>query len=328
MLRNAESRNLIVVGTEVISHTYGMSVSTIRGLEVFCAIIEAGSITAAAARLGLSQPAVSQQIAKLENHLGLTLFAREHGRIRPTETALALYEEASQAFDGLERVINLARDIRSLDRGVLRVAAPHSASAVYLPQAIKTLIDGRPNLRVTVHLGTYERIVGLVAAREVDIGIAKAPIHSTAVDTISIFESPLAGVALSSHPIIRARSAGIAELVGEPLIMVGRGRPWRDQIDARFRSAGVAARVAVETQSVESACGFAAQGFGIAIVPKWLGDAVRGPELASVPLEIGITHEFVVAFPTRTRRKTLAVDFARACREASKLTAVNNAAAE
>ena len=294
-----------------------MNVSTIRGLEVFCAIIESGSVTGAAARLAMSQPAVSQQIAKLENRLGLTLFIREHGRVRPTETALTLYEEASLAFDGMERVINLARDIRSLDRGVLRVAAPHSASAVYLPRALKTLIDGRPNLRITVELGTYERILNLVAAREVDIGIAKAPIYSAAIESIPIHESALAAVVRRDHRLATAARAGIRDLAGEPLVMVGRGRPWRDQIDDRFRAAGFAARVAVETQSVESACGFAAEGFGLAIVPQWLGAAVAGPDLVPVPLDIGIAHQFVVVFPTRTRRKAMAMDFAEACRAAS-----------
>jgi DNA-binding transcriptional LysR family regulator len=294
-----------------------MSVTTIRGLEVFCAVIEAGGVTAASARLGMSQPAVSQQIAKLEDHFGLTLFVREHGRIRATETALSIYEEASQAFDGLERVLSLARDIRSLDRGTLRIAAPHSASATYLPRAIKMLVADRPNLRVSVQLGTYEKIVGMIAAREVDIGIAKGPILNPGVETIALYTSLLVAAARVDDPIATATRIGARELAREPLIMLGRGRPWRDEIDAQFRAAAVAARVAVETQSVESACAFAAEGFGVAIVPEWLAHGLSRPEVTLVPLELGIRHEFVVAFPVRTRRRDLAADFAKACRLAS-----------
>lgn len=314
--RGHDSRNLIVVATAPISQTYGMSVATIRGLEVLCAVIETGGFTAAAGALRLSQPAVSQQVAKLEDALGLTLFVREHGGIRPTETALMLYEEANQAFDGLDRVINLARDIRSLDRGVIRVAAPHSVSATYLPRALKRLVDGRPNLRVLVQLGTYERIVGLVAAREVDIGIAKAPVMAVGVESIPFHTCPLVGVVGTDHRLASGAALGIAELAREPLIMIGRGRPWRDQIDARFRDVGVAARVVVETQTVESACGFAAEGFGLAIVPEWLVSGLARPYLASIPLDIGIKHEFEVIFPMRTRRRAMATDFAEACRAA------------
>ncbi len=294
-----------------------MSVSTIRGLEVFCAVIESGGVTAASAQLGLSQPAVSQQIAKLENHFGLTLFVREHGRMRATETALTLYEEASQAFDGMERVLNLARDIRSLDRGTLRIGAPHSASSTYLPRAVKTLVSERPNLRVNVQLGTYEHLVALVAAREVDIAIAKAPITNAGVETISINKSPLVAVMREEHPRARDRSIGIAELAREPLVLIGRGRPWRDEIDARFRGAAVVPRVAVETQSVETACAFAAEGFGVAIVPQWLAAGLARPGVTLVPLDLDIRHEFLVAFPVRSRRRNLALDFAEACRKAS-----------
>ena len=300
----------------VISQTYRMSAATIRGLEVLCAVIESGGFTSAAATLGLSQPAVSQQIAKLEDALGLTLFVREHGRIRPTETALMVYEEATLAFDSLDRVINLARDIRSLDRGAIRIAAPHSLAGTYLPRAVRRLVEGRPNLRVLVQLGTYERIVGLVAAREVDIGIAKAPVRSEGVETIPIRSCPLVGVVSSNHPRISGEPMGIVQLAREPLIMIGRGRPWRDQIDARFRDHGLAARVVVETQTVGSACGFAAEGFGLAIVPEWLANGLERSDIATVALDIGIEHRFEVIHPARTRRKAIAIDFAEACRSA------------
>ena len=289
----------------------------IRGLEVFCAVIEAGGVTAASGRLGMSQPAVSQQIAKLEDHFRLTLFVREHGRMRATETALTLYEEATQALDGMERVLSLARDIRGLDRGTLRVAAPHSASSTYLPRALKALMADRPNLRVSVQLGTYEHIIGLVAAREVDIAIAKAPVTNEGVETIPISRSPLVAVMRRTHPLALATSGGIAELAREPLILIGRGKPWRDEIDARFRGAAVVARVAVETQSVETACAFAAEAFGVAIVPQWLAVGSANSDLSLVPLDLDIRHEFVVAFPVRTRRRELAVDFADACRKAT-----------
>jgi len=290
-----------------------MSTSTLRGLEVFCALIEAGSATGAALRLGLSQPAVSQQIARLEENLGLSLFVRENGRMRPTETALTIYDEASHAFDGLTRVMDLARDIRGLDRGVLRIAAPHSSSATYLPKALKRLTADHPRLRITVHLGTYERIVTLVAAREVDLGIAKAPILSPGVEQVDICSSGLVVVTLAHHPLAAKPALNLEDLAHVPLIMIGRGRPWRDEIDVAFRKSGIAPQVAVETQSVESACGFAAEGFGAAIAPAWLAEGLMRGDIAVTRFDSGIEHRFLVVFRSRTRNAQLATDFARAC---------------
>lgn len=308
------SRNLIVDLGRVISQCYGMTTSTIRGLEVFCTVIEAGSATAAARRLSMSQPAVSQQIARLENELSLALFVRENGRMRPTETALLIYEEASNAFDGLTRVTDMARDIRGLDRGILRVAAPHSSSATYLPKALKRLTADHPKLRLSVHLGNYATIVSLVAAREVDLGIAKAPITAPGVEQVEICNSALAVVTLASHSLSAHATLDLSALAQEPLVMIGRGQRWRDEIDAAFRRSGIAPRVVVETQSVESACGFAAQGFGAAIVPAWLARGTAASSLSVIPFEIGIQHRFVVIYPSRTQNAELARDFADACR--------------
>ena len=289
-----------------------MSTSILRGLEVFCALIEEGSATAAAQRLGMSQPGVSQQVSRLETALNLTLFVRENGRMRPTETALTLFEEATHAFDGLDRVLNLARDIRGLERGMLRVAAPYSMAATYLPRAIKSLTAEHPQLRIQIHLGTYERIVSLASARKVDLGIAKAPILASGLESIEICRSPLVAVMAQTNPLAGKARLVLKDLSQEPMIMIGRGRSWRDEIDIAFRRKGVAMRVSVETQSVESACGFAAEGFGTAIVPAWLTGALSRDDVAVIPFEIDIEHRFLVIYPKRAQRHGIAQDLADA----------------
>lgn len=298
-----------------------MTSTLFRRLEVFCAIVETGSATAAAERLRLSQPAVSQQLSRLEEELGLTLFVRSNGRMRPTETALTIFDEARHAFDGIDRVLNLAQDIRGLDRGLLRIAAPHSLAATCLPQALKKLAAGRPRLRISVALGTYEKIVSLVAAREADLAIAKAPVMSPGLDSIEIGATPLVAVLAADSPFAAAPELDLPALARTPLVMIGRGRPWRDEIDVAFRKAGIAPMVAVETQSVESACGFAAEGFGVAIVPDWLAQALSRTDVVRRPLAMGIEHRFLVVYPSRSRMGDLAAAFAGHCRDAGSFAA-------
>lgn len=148
--------------------------------------------------MGISQSAVSQSILKLESELGLTLFVREHGRMRPTETAFTLYEESSRAFDGLDRVFNLARDLRGFQRGQLRLAVPYSVASSYLPKALKQIARQQPKLRFAIKLGNYQRIIGWVAAREVDLGIAKLPIMVPGVESVPICSSKLVAVIRTS----------------------------------------------------------------------------------------------------------------------------------
>lgn len=293
-----------------------MASATFRRLEVFCAVLETGGATQAGLRLNMSQPGVSQNLAKLEDELGIALFLRENGRLKPTEAALLLFEEASAAFDGLDRVLNLARDIRGFDRGLLRIAAPHVISGTYLPRALAALALEHPRLRFSVQLGQYDRIVGLVAAREVDVGIAKLPILAPGVDSVDICSSPILAVRAASRPPPSGPTLGLADLASEPLIMIGRGKTWRSDIDVAFRRAGIAPRVAVETQSVSSACGFAEAGFGTALVPEWPARTLLGTGLRGYPCDIGIEHRFVVAFPTRSPQADFASSFAEALRAA------------
>ena len=286
----------------------------IRRLEVFCAVIEAGGATRAAAQMGLSQPAVSQQIARLEKELGVVLFVRSHGRMRPTETALAFYDETRQAFDGVERVLSIARDYRRLDRGLLRVAAPHSAAPRLVPVALRRLMAEHPRLRLSVRLGSYAQINAMVSAREVDLGLSKLPTPA-GVETCEVLSTELCAVLAEGAVLPGAGPVDPAGLATQPLVMIGRGRPWRDEIDAAFRRLGIAPRVAVETQSVASAVGFAAAGFGTAIVPHWLALGLVGASRVR-PLDLPIRHSFVVVHPVRTPLAELAADFASALRAA------------
>lgn len=282
--------------------------ATIRRLEIFCAVIETGSATRAAAALGMSQPAVSQQVARLEAELGLVLFARENGRLRPTEMALAFYDETRTAFDGMDRVLRIARDMGRQDRGLLRVAAPHSAGTTILPRALRRLASDRPRLRFAITFGSYATINAMVSAREIDLALSKLPVPA-GVETVPVLDTGLVAIASPAYPLGGTGAVSPRQLAEMPLVMIGRGRPWRDEIDLAFRRQGIAPRVAVETQSVGSAVALVEQGFGTAVVPEWLAVAT-GTDCLVRPLDLPVRHSFVVLYPIRTAMSGLAEEFA------------------
>lgn len=132
------------------------------------------------------------------------------------------------------------------------------------------------------------------------------------VDSVEICASPIPAVRAAGRPAPDGAALGLADLASEPLIMIGRGKTWRSDIDVAFRRAGIAPRVAVETQSVSSACGFAREGFGTALVPEWPARTLLGSDLRGYPCAIGIEHRFVVAYPARSAQTDFARSFARA----------------
>jgi DNA-binding transcriptional LysR family regulator len=130
---------------------------TLRHLRVFRAIMATGSATAAADKLAITQPAVSQQLAQLEEALDLRLFERKAGRLVATDQAVELHREVANAFDSIERIVNLASRLRADAPSVLRIGAPHSLGFQVLPQICGAFSARYPGLAFEHQAGRYPR---------------------------------------------------------------------------------------------------------------------------------------------------------------------------
>jgi DNA-binding transcriptional LysR family regulator len=289
-----------------------------RQLETFRAVLDAGSASAAARVLGLSQPAVSRQLAQIERELGLDLFAREHGKLVPTAHATALYDEVAYAFEGVERVLNLAARMRSHNTGTLRIAVPHSFCEVLLPKIVAQLARTHARLRYAVELGSYSAILAMIAKREVDLGILKAPVSHAGVSTLPLVQSDAVCALPRAHRLAAARSVKVADIAREPLVLLGRNTPWRHDIHALFQRAGCTPEVKLDTHSVGAVCGFVANGLGVSIVPELLAAQFVPRGIVLRPIAERIAHDFVVGFPKGLTRAGLVEEFSRHARQVAK----------
>ena len=289
-----------------------------RQLEIFRAVIATGSATAAAHLLGMTQPAVSRSLAQLERDMGLELFSRDKGKLTPTAHATSLSGEVALAFEGLDRVANAAARMRSHQAGTLRVAAPYSTCEMLLPLTLSRLAKSHRDLRFSVEVGSYEAILGMVARREVDVGIVKEPVAHPGVSTIPLAESRAVCALPEGHRLTRSRVISVNTIAGEPLILIGRNAPWRHDIHALFRKAGYQPVIRLETHSVGAACGFVACGMGIAIVPELLAAQFAGRGIVLKPLEADIRHRFAIGYPTGMKRSGLVTAVAKEAQAAAR----------
>src|SRR5262245_47703319 len=153
----------------------------VRLLEAFRAVVDHRSVTQAAASLGVTQPAVSAQIAKLEQELGFSLFDRGNGRLKPTAEGLLFYAEASKALTGIDRLARAAEQIRTAQLGRLIIASHPSAAISLLPPLIAAFLAERPGVRIRLVSRHSDVINQLLPATSYDLGIAELPIDETAV---------------------------------------------------------------------------------------------------------------------------------------------------
>lgn len=288
----------------------------IKAMEVFRAIVNLGSVTAAARSLKIGQPAASRLLAQLEEVVGFKLFNRHKGRLQPTPQALMLFEEVDLALQGVERVAALARDIRDTNVGQLRVVAPPSFAEGPLVKLISGFLTAHPKIHVDIDSRSRPTVMNLVATRTVDCGFGKPPMDHPGIRQRPLVCSPTVCVLPPEHPLSRSRRPlSAAQLDGQPLILVGhRSGDTRTRIDLAFQQAGVHPHVRLETHNVGAACALAATGIGIAIVNElltrhslWTGVGIRRFD----PL---IEQEYVFMSSANVRETPLTEAFYAHCR--------------
>jgi DNA-binding transcriptional LysR family regulator len=264
----------------------------LRSLEAFRETMMSGSATAAAARMGLTQPAVSRLIAQLEQEAGFRLFYREKGRLNPTPEALLIYEEVDLAFGGLDRIDALVRDIAMFNAGLLKIVAPPSLSEGALSIILTRFLARFPKVRVSIDSRSTETARAMVANRTADCGFVKLPINRGDISTVVLSTSETVCVLPHDHRLAAHEILTPELLRNEPLVQLGSGAWTRRQIDDAFRSRGVLPDVKLETHTVGSACAFAAQGVGIAIVNAMMARDFIRPGLVTRLFQPQILHEY------------------------------------
>lgn len=237
----------------------------IRCLEAFRETMRAGSATAAARKLGISQPAISRLLTQYEEQVGFDIFYRENGRLIPTPEAMILFDAVDNALNGLGRVAQMAENISAFRVGELRVVAPPSLVEGPLARSVASFMKLYPDVRVTIDPRDIDTARELVIGRTFDLGFYSPDVHP-GLSYEKFITSETVCVLPQGHPLCALDIITPENLKGQPLVMTGKGRYPRLLLDKAFQQVGVYPQVRLETRTIGSACVFASLGVGIAIV--------------------------------------------------------------
>ncbi|MAS15604.1 MAG: LysR family transcriptional regulator [Nitratireductor sp.] len=269
-------------------------------LQTFQAIIETGTTQGAADKLGLSQSAVSRRLTQLEETLRIKLFIREKTRLIPTRDSKILQAQMQLLLQRNEKLLALAEELRQGNSPAirLRVAFPASLTLSIVPAIIKQFLKRSPTVQVELHSGSYDTIERMLLDERAELGFLRMP-----VERAGLLETPLVSVNTvcvmpQDHPLTQREVIDIRDLVDEPMILLGRMRAPRHEIDALFSQFRIRPKVRLETHSVLSACGMAASGLGITLVNELMARDYAHMPVAVRPLSQKITHSFAMAHPT------------------------------
>ena len=238
----------------------------LRHLRAFATIADTGGFARAAARLNVSQPALSRQIHGLEAELGVPLFDRVGRRVQLTSEGEDLLRRSRRLLAEADSLGERARSLKSGETGILRVGAT--------PQVIENLLAGFLIRYRSRHPGVDVHLIEDGGARLLthlergDVHLAMTPVIGSRFPGRLLYPMHVLAVLSPAHRLGRRAVLEIAELAEEPLLLLRREFGSREWFDIACRIAHIQPPVLLESAAPHTLVALAATGYGIAILPS------------------------------------------------------------
>ncbi|MEM9578411.1 MAG: LysR family transcriptional regulator [Pseudomonadota bacterium] len=266
-------------------------------IEAYCAVLKHGTMQAAAKALGVSQPAISRRVSQLERALGLSLFIRDKTRLIPTRESRVLAPHLRAHADWDARIKRLAREVRAGNSAAinLRIAVPASLTLSIMPAIVAEFLGTYDKTHIEIHTGPYDAIERMLLDDRAELGFIRLPVQQQGLHVRPVVQVRTVCVLPLAHPLTAKETISIADLRDTELILLGRQRAPRSEIDKSFYQHGITPKVRVEAHSVCSACGMVASGLGVTLVNDLMARDYAHMPVAVRPIEEPLYHQFAFA---------------------------------
>ncbi|MEO9224376.1 MAG: LysR family transcriptional regulator [Acidimicrobiales bacterium] len=254
------------------------------GLDLLVSVGELGSITAAAASHGVSQPAASMRLRSLERVLGLQLLERASTGSRLTPVGEATVEWAAAVLHDVEALLTGVAALRSEKRSRLRLAASMTVAEYLIPTWLRHLAMAAPDVGVSLEMGNTAHVVDLVADGQVELGFIEGTQPPPLLHSKDLREDELVVVVGSGHPWARRRRPVTpVQLAATPLLLREVGSGTRDILTAALAEHGLEPRELMELGSTTAIKTAAMAGTGVAVISALaVADEVRSGDLVVI----------------------------------------------
>jgi DNA-binding transcriptional LysR family regulator len=269
---------------------------TIRHLQVFHALLAAGSITRAADMLNVSRPAISIALSRLEEEVGFRLFHRQKGFFAPTAEAMLLHSETERSLLSIERVQSRVREIQAGTVGTISLASNGALAINVLPWVIARFHETHPEVKVDLKVRSSRKIAEWVAGRQVDIGMIDAPVPVPDVDA-TIIELPCVCIMRADDRLAGAACVTPNDLDGRSVVAITGDHPIDRRLERACAARGVTIRRRVVSGYFAIARNMVRAGAALALVDVLNGTAELGDGVVARPFEPVINFELALLLP-------------------------------
>jgi DNA-binding transcriptional LysR family regulator len=258
----------------------------LRQLRYLVALAEELNFTRAAAREHVAQPALSQQIRRLEDEVGLPLVERTTRQVALTEAGGVLVARARRVLAELEAAGTELQALRGMDTGHVTIGSMHTMGPVDLSLPLALFHDRHPGVGLTVREQSSEEMAEMLRVDEIDLAFLSVTerVESHGLGLHQLVSEELVVVLPEDHPLSARSEVRMAELGEEQFISFRAGARLRELLFAAGRQAGFEPRVTLESNESQRICRLVARGFGVAILPRSDAERPMGAEISVVRL--------------------------------------------
>lgn len=253
-------------------------------LRYFLELARERNFTRAASRLHLAQTALSEQIRKLEEELGVRLFDRGRRESLLTAEGEALRLHAEGLLEKADAAKRAVLEVAQLRGGRLAIGAIPSVAATLLARALATFTQAHPEVEVVLLEGTSEAIVEMVETGRTELGIVQLPVNQGHFVSNTLLTEPFRVLLAASHPLASQHPIALQRLSTERFLFY-RGRA-RDVAVAACRSAGFEPKICCESGELETLRALVEAGIGVALLPSLAADHLLKPASPIVSLTL------------------------------------------
>ncbi|OZI48885.1 LysR family transcriptional regulator [Bordetella genomosp. 4] len=254
-------------------------------LQVFLAVLEEGSIAAAAVREHIAPSALSKRLSELERTLDVTLFQRHARGVEPTSAARALARRARALLHQTQDLASEIRDYSTGLRGRVRVAANLSSIAQFLPAELRRFMDQHPNVQIDLEESVSAGVTRAVLDSAADIGVYTQSDDEQGLDVFPYHRDVMAVVIPRNHPLARRKSVAFAETLDYDHVGMHRGSAANYLFTREAAAINRTLRLRFQVTSYDALVAMVRANLGLGIVPVKALSIHTTEDLRIVPLK-------------------------------------------
>jgi LysR family transcriptional activator of glutamate synthase operon len=289
----------------------------LRQLRYLVALAEEGNFTRAAANEHIAQPAMSQQIRRLEDELGLALVERTTRRVALTEAGELLVVRCRRILAELETANAELQSLRGMHTGHVTIGAMHTMGPVDLSLVLALFRSRHPNVRFTVREQSSEEMAEMLRVDELDLAFLSVTerVESHGLGLDQLVSEELVVLLALEHRLGQRSELRMTELAEEPFISFREGARLRELLMAAGREAGFVPQVTLESNEPQRVRRLVARGLGVAILPRSDAEGPGADVAVATLTQPALHRDITVAWREGRRLSPAASEFLDLARE-------------